>query len=274
MPTCNQKSATLFFSIQKIKSRTQVLAALRHNKRAIQAELGAWSHIDSTKIRANYRLDGFETPENGYRALTDAIEHYNHNHIRKVRHDAVFALETVFSLPASRNDIDLRAFFEECLAWCKKEFPRASVLSADVHLDEANPHMHVLMGCVRRDQLIGSNSVGYAASFNRRNLRFFDEIGKRYGLASPTRGINKKERKALAHRVLLTLQRQGDPMLQSQCYDLIRKAIDANPIDFAVMLGLEILKGPQPLKRMRTSTQILTSKGKGRNTDGGEPYPV
>ena len=274
MPSFNQKSTTLFFSVQKINSRPQVLAALRHNKRAIQAELGAWSHIDSTKIRANYCLDGFETPESGYAALNDAIQRYNNNHIRKIRRDAVIALETVFSLPAGRSDVNLQAFFDKCLAWCKKEFQKSNILSADVHLDEANPHMHVLLGCVRPDELIGSNSVGYAASFNRRNLRFFDEIGTRYGLASPTRGINKKERKALAHRVLLTLQRQGDPMLQSQCYDLIRKAIDANPIDFAVTLGLEILKGSQPLKRMRTSTQIFTSKGKGRNTEGGEPYPV
>jgi hypothetical protein len=269
MPTNTCTPVPLFFSIQKIKSRTRVLAALRHNKRAIQAELGACSHIDPTKIRSNYCLDGFATPEDGYAAMTDAVQRYNHNHIRKVRHDAVFALETVFSLPAGRTDIDLRAFFEECLTWCKREFPRCNVLSADVHLDEAHPHMHVLMGCVCHDQLIGSRAVGHSTSFNRRNLRFFDEIGKRYGLATPSRGMNKKERKALAHLVLRTIQRQGDPMLQSKCYDLIRKAIDANPIGFAVMLGVEIPIAPRPHKRMRTSTQIFISKGKGRNTEEG-----
>lgn len=274
MPTCEQKSETLFFSLKKIKSRSQVLSALRHNKRSIQAELGAWSHIDSIKTRANYCLDGSDSPENGYAALIDAIQDYNRNQIRKVRHDAVLVVEALFSLPAGRSDIDLRTFFEECLAWSRKEFPRCYVLSADVHLDEANPHMHVLMGCVRPDQLIGSKEVGHSTSFKRRNLRFFEEIGKRYGLATPCRGINKKERKALAHRVLLALQRQGDPMLQSRYYDLIRKAIDASPIDFAVMLGLEILKDPPPCKRMRTSTQIFTSKGKGRSTEVGEPYAV
>lgn len=274
MPKNTCTPVPLFFSIQKINSCPQVLAALRHNKRAIQAELGAWSHIDSTKSKSNYCLDGFETPEDGYTAMTDAVQRYNDNHARKIRHDAVFALEAVFSLPASRTDIDLRAFFEECLVWCKKEFHQSKVLSADVHMDEAHPHMHVLLGCVLPDRLIGSKAVGHSRAFNHRNLRFFEEVGKRHGLVAPTRALSKKDSRKLAHQVLRTLQSDSDPLLKSKCYEAIRKAIDTNPVVFAAALGIEIMPSSSAPKKMRTATQIFTSPGKGRNTEGGEPYPV
>jgi hypothetical protein len=274
MPKNTCTPAPLFFGIKKIKSCPQVSAALRHNKRAIQAELGAWSHIDSTKIGSNYCLDGFETAEKGYTAMTDAVQRHNDNHIRNVRHDAVFALEAVFSLPASRTDIDLRAFFEECLVWCKKEFHTSTLLSADVHMDEAHPHMHVLLGCVLPDRLIGSQAVGYSRAFNHRNLRFFEEVGKRHGLVAPTRALSKKDSRKLAHQVLRTLQNHSDPLLKSRCYEAIRKAIDTNPVVFAAALGIKITPSIRLPKKMRTSTQIFTSRGKGRNTEGGEPYHV
>ncbi len=274
MTTYRPNSATLFFNVQKIKSRSQVLAALRHNKRAIQAELGAWSHIDSTRTRANYCLEGFQTPESGYEALADTIQRYNHNHIRMIRHDAVVALEIVFSLPASHSEIDLQVFFRECLAWCQKEFHKSALLSADVHMDEAHPHMHVLLGCVLPDRLIGSQAVGHSRAFNHRNLRFFEEVGKRYGLVAPRRALSKKDSRKLAHQVLRTLQNHSDPLLKSKCYEAIRRAIDTNPVVFAAALGIEITPSSRPPKKMRTSTQIFTSKGKGGNREEGEPYPV
>jgi hypothetical protein len=141
-------------------------------------------------------------------------------------------------------------------------------------MDEAHPHMHVLLGCVLPDRLIGSKAVGYSRAFNHRNLRFYEEVGKRYGLVAPTRALSKKDSQKLAHQVLRTLQNHSDPLLKSKCYEAIRKAIDTNPVVFAAALGIEITPSSRPPKKMRTSTQIFISKGKGGNTEGGDPYPV
>ena len=45
---------TLFFSIDRIKPARKLLDALKHNKRQIQSELGAFSHIDPEKTNLNY----------------------------------------------------------------------------------------------------------------------------------------------------------------------------------------------------------------------------
>jgi hypothetical protein len=204
----------------------------------------------------------------------DAIHEYNRRHARRIRRDAVVSIEAVFSIPASRDDISAEAFFDQCLVWLKKEFDQTTVISADVHLDESNPHMHVLLCCVSPNALTGSKSVSFAKYFIERNLRFFEEVGKPHGLEAPSCALSKSDLKNLAHRVKLTIQKQSDPMLRSRCFVSICKAIVANPVNFAIDLGIQIVPGSKPAKKMRTSTQIFTSKGKGRNYDTGEIFPV
>ena len=169
---------SLFFSVKKIKPVRQVLDALRHNKRKIQAEHGAFSHIDASKMSLNYCLEGCTDPEQGYGATLQAIDQFNSGRLAKMRHDAVIAAELLFSIPSARTDINHREFLTDCLTWCKKEFPEHPLISADVHLDEASPHLHILIGCVLPNRLLGSKSLGYGATFKMRNFRFFDEVAK------------------------------------------------------------------------------------------------
>lgn len=264
MPAKISKSA-LFFRVKKIKPARTVLDALRHNKRAIQAELGAFGNIDPSRTPMNYSLAGCVTPEAGYRQVLDDIKQYNLHRAAKIRHDAVVAIEAVFSVPASRTDINTQAFFEQCLSWCLKEFDRATLISADVHLDEANPHMHVLMGCVSPSQLFGSCAVGFAGKFSHRNQRFFEEVGKYFGLEAPNASLSKRDRKRVSHQVKRELQRRGDPVLESKCFGTVWAAIDADPTAFANDLGIEFAVGPKPTKKLRTVVQIFTSKGRGEN---------
>ena len=265
MPTNTLNANSLFFCAIKIKPARKVLDALRHNKRTIQAELGSFGHIDASKIPLNYCLEGCADPEQGYRSTQDAIEQYNRNRQAKMRHDAVIAAELVFSIPATRTDINYQEFFKDCLIWCKQEFPDHPMISADVHLDEASPHMHILIGCVLPKQLLGSKSFGFGKAFNMRNLRFFDEVAKRYGLEAPHNSLSNKDRTTLCQHIFLKLQNTNDPMLKSKCFNSVRKAIQRDPILFATDLGVEITPSPSPNKRKRKMSVIFTSKGKGSN---------
>jgi len=254
---------SLFFSMKKIKPARQVLDALRHNKRKIQAEHGAFSHIDATKMSLNYCLEGCTDPEQGYGATLQAIDQFNSGRLAKMRHDAVIAAELVFSIPSARTDINHREFFMDCLTWCKKEFPEHPLISADVHLDEASPHLHILIGCVSPNRLLGSKSLGYGNAFKMRNFRFFDEVAKRYGLEAPHNSLSAKDRAKLYEKILKNFQETNDPILQSKCMNSFRKAIQRDPIHFAIDLGIEITPTPKPLKRKKTMCAIFTSKGKG-----------
>ena len=256
---------SLFFSVKKIKPVRQVLDALRHNKRKIQAEHGAFSHIDATKMSLNYCLEGCTDPKQGYGATLQAIEQFNSGRLAKMRHDAVIAAELLFSIPSARTDINHREFFMDCLKWCKKEFPDQPMISADVHLDEASPHLHILIGCVLPNRLLGSKSIGYGTTFKMRNFRFFDELAKRYGLEAPHKSLSARDRAKLCEEILKNFQETKDPILQSKCINSARKAIQRDPIPFATDLGIEITPTPKPPKRKKTMCAIFTSKGKGPN---------
>lgn len=267
-------NSTLFFQLKKLKPPRKVLDALRHNKRVIQAELGANGHIDPIKTHLNYSLGGCDNPDEGYQWVKQAIHEYNGCHHASMRNDAVVAIEALFSLPSQRSDIDSRAFFKDCLEWVRKEFRDCPLISSDIHHDEANPHMHVILGCVLSNKLIGSHSIGYKGPFNRRNESFFQIIGKPYGLQRPPKSLTKKDRQRISTDVIRVLQNTNDPAIHSRYFPAIRRAVEDNPINFATEMQIDVSPTIRRPKKMRTSTQIFTSKGKGKPFERSEPLPV
>ena len=104
-------SAAAFFRLQKLKGGGIFLAAARHNRRAIQAELGADSHIDPARSHLNITLCGPPSPEAVAQQAKDAIKAAG---VGKLRKDAVLGLEALFSLPVS-HAIDHRLYFAKCV---------------------------------------------------------------------------------------------------------------------------------------------------------------
>jgi len=253
-------NSSLFFNIQKINSFSQLKSAFRHNKREIQKELGANSHIDASKICQNYSvIETVATPELLQR-MHDSVELYEESTGKRIRRDAVLAIEAVFSIPASRTDIDIESFFHDCKLWFTEQMSPATVLAADVHLDEANPHMHVILSCVTPSKLIGSRLKGNSEKYRERNEDFFHKVASRYGLSLPPSKLYKADRSNLAKASISKIESDGDPMTKSPHYSLIRSMIQENPVPFATNLGIPI---QITAKKMRTVVQIMTSKGKG-----------
>jgi len=253
---------TLFFEIDKINSFHQLRAAFRHNKREIQKELGANSHIDASKVRLNYSLIKTKPTTDLLQEMHDSIELYEEATGKRIRRDAVLALEAVFSVPVGRVDFDfdIKGFFTDCLAWLKQQMPSAIVMTADVHLDEANPHMHVILSCVTPTKLIGSLLKGNREKYHERNDDFFHQVASHYGLSLPPTKLYKSDREKLAKVSISHIESTCDPMTKSPHYSLIRSMIQQNPVPFATNLGIPI---QTTAKKMRTVVQIMTSKGKG-----------
>ena len=148
------------------------------------------------------------------------------------------------------------------MTWAKTEFYPAEVLTADVHLDEATPHMHVIFLCVTPTKLVASKVKGNKRKYRERKEDFFHKVAQKYGLALPPEKLLKADRIRLAKQVISQVETSSDPMTRSPHYQLIRLRIENDPVPFAVNLGIDIEITP---KKLRTLVQTFTSKGKGAN---------
>ena len=254
--------SSFLFKIGVINALAQLKASLRHNRREIQKELGAQSHIDAQKICLNYSLSESVNTHDLIQKVKDSIKVHEEQTRKRIRHDAVLAIEVVFSVPVSRADLNTEEYFKDCLAWTIEQFSPASLLTTDVHLDEAAPHMHVILSCVTPNKLIGSKIKGNKARYQERTDHFFHNVACKYGLNLPPIKLLKSDRLRLAKEVISRAENTQDPMTKSQHYELIRTSIRQDPTPFALNLGIEIQTTP---KKMRTVMQIMTSKGKGSN---------
>lgn len=251
-------SSNHVFRLGKLTGRTKLLFASRHNKRTIQAEMGADSHIDCTKTGGNFTLHGPDSPEGvaqlWQKIVTDAA-------VPPLRRDAVRAIELLFCLPVG-SAIDTRQFFLDCLDWSAEHFGGiGNVLSADVHMDEAAPHMHVLL-----IPLIGNRLNGSAMAGNRMRLKallddFHGRVGARYGLSKAQPRLSTQIRKKTAQNVIQRVLETDDPALKSSLWPALRDSIDRDPQPYAELLDVAI--ATTPAKPLRTMAQIFTSKGKG-----------
>ena len=253
-------SASGFFKMQKLKGSGKVLAASRHNKRLIQAEQGADSHIDAARICLNLSLHGPDSPEAVARLAKERMAAAG---VRPQKKNAVLALEHVFSLPAN-TDIDLKAYFNDCVQWVARNFGGLdNVLSADVHLDESAPHLHVLILPLVDGRMNGSDLFG-----NRQRLQFLHNdfhaaVAGRYGLAKALARLQGRVKEKTIDNVIKHIQATNDTALTSALWPLIRDWIARDPAVCAQVLGLEVTKTAD--KPQRLMEQIFTSKGKGSN---------
>lgn len=254
-------SGTGFVRLKKLKGPGIVAAAARHNRRTIQAEIGASLSIDPTRSRLNQTLQGPPTPE-GVALL--AGKRLRDAGITKLRKDAVMALEFVFSLPPD-SGLDDQRYFEDCAAWTGYRFGGAdNILSADVHRDEAAPHCHVLLLPLIDGRMLGSDLMG-----NRRKLLeiqqdFHQAVAARYGLKKAPARLAGASKHNAAAAVLAHLKKASDPAHRSKVWPLVRDAIEADPGPYMVALGIKL---EPPKKKQRTMTQIFTSPGRGPKRD-------
>ena len=249
-----------FLSIKKLSEGSgHVLAAARHNKRAIQAEQGADSHINSLRSRLNYSLLGEPAPE-AISAL--ARRRMDEAGIVKLRKDAVRCIEVLFSLPFA-SAIDQREYFERCTHWAGERFGHDNLLSSDVHLDEACPHCHVLILPLRDGRMVGSDMVGGRAQLIATRKDFHERVASLYGLSLEPR-LRGAGKTALALAVTKRLMSSSDPITRSSLWQLVRDTIARDPGPFALALNVAL---QAPTQKNKLVVAIFTGTGKKTSED-------
>lgn len=240
------------------KKPEHLTQAARHNLREIQAELGASSHIDATRMHLNIILAG---PSKAADVVAAANGMMSDAEVGKLRKDAVMALEALISIPESAS-IDREKFFSDSLGWLAA-FYQVPILSAVIHFDESEPHMHVLLLPLIKGRMQGSDLIGNKTKLRDMQTRFYHEVAIGYGFARPMqaqRRTSAQQRKEAANTVLKHLQQHPERLKQPNMASLLRECIQQSPGRFMDALGLDI-PAHKPAKQ-KTMAQIFTSKAK------------
>jgi Plasmid recombination enzyme len=254
------KSA-LFLAFAKLKGGGRVLAAARHNKRELQLERGATSHINAQRSMLNYCLAG-----NGTAAgIDDATKRAIAATGRTLRKDAVRVIEAVFSLPRN-SAIDHRSYFVGCTRWIAERFGEANILSSDVHLDEAAPHCHVLFLPLVDGRMRGSDLLGGRARLAELANDFHAKVATLYGLPRRAPKLVGDRKQQLAKIVVERLLNTSDRATGSTVWQSIRESIESDPERFAAQLGVELPESNARPKR-KSFTETMIGKGKQTSED-------
>lgn len=249
-----------FFGAKKLKGAGAVTVAATHNRRESQHEVGATASIDPTRSHLNERLHGPDSAAGVGQLARDLMDAAG---VGKLRKDAVRAIEFVFSLPQGHGIDDTTAYFRDCAAWALGHYGGV-LLTVDVHNDEAAQHAHVLLLPLLGGSLVGSDALGGPRQLKAAHRALHTAVGARYGLRRASRRLTGEAKQSIAVMVLNELKRRADPVLRSVLWAVTRAAIESNPADYALELGIEIA---QPTKPLKTMAQIFTSKGKGANRE-------
>jgi hypothetical protein len=253
-------SGAAFLRLKKLTGGGIISKAARHNRRVIQAELGASGPIDATRSHLNITLMGPSTADEVAQLAKAKLMAAG---ITKARKNAVMGVELVFSLPTDHPH-DVIAYFTACAKWAGAEFGGLdNIISVDIHRDEAQDHAHVLLVPLFEGRLRGSDAVGNKRKLSELQAKFFKDVAAGFGFSKPRArlsGINK----AQATRQVLDKLRQ-DPAAKSAAWAVIRDSVERDPMPYALALGIVITDNPS--KPGKTMTQIFTSKGKGKGKE-------
>jgi hypothetical protein len=235
----------------------RVLAAAKHNLREIGGD-----HIDKTRTPRNQVVEGPATAA-GVAERAACLAHEAGITFR--RKDNTRLAEVIFGLPAA-TQVDADAYFHACLRWLKTVFGGPVVVSAVIHHDAANPHLHALMLPMRDGCWLGGSVFGKRADLLALRKEFEEKVGRSFGVRQAPHQLGAADRAATGKAVVHALRAAKDPVLKSVGWSLVRDLIAADPRAWAELLEIPVVR------TLRTLTQIMTSAGKGAHgEDPGNP---
>jgi hypothetical protein len=155
---------------------------------------------------------------------------------KKLRSNGVFAVEVIVSLPVNIA-IDTNAFFEQTLEWLR-DYYACPVLSAVIHHDEANPHMHVLVLPLRDGRMTGASVVGFKPDWAAMKKNHHIEVGSQFGLVH-VESVPRFKRFAAAKKIVACLQEHPSWISHPSIESALLSAIICRPAELLSVLGID-----------------------------------
>lgn len=154
-------------STQKTKSRASLSGKFKHNMRLHNPANADFSerHLNEVLIGEQGLQDVFNMSIEDANKAFDEHRFKNYNEQvketkdfvekatgRKVRKDAVLAIEVVLTYTSAANDnINLDEWKQENVEWLKSYFGEDNIMSAVLHMDETCPHIHAMVTPIDRE---------------------------------------------------------------------------------------------------------------------------
>ena len=243
--------------IKKLTGTHMVNVAAAHNKRErwSQQSKDSGSSITGKNVVA-------WGPSTSQGVAEDAHQKITRAGITKVRKNGVYAIELIATLK-SGTGIDEDLFFNDCMTWAQERFGgSANLLSADIHRDEAEPHMHLLVLPLVDGRLRGSDLVGGPGKFRGHRRSFSEEVCNKHGLTMGTRVLRGHAKREAAEWILARILSSQDSILSSAIWQPVKSSISRDPEPFLYAVGGSAFNFTKPFK-VRTMAQIFTSPGRG-----------
>ncbi len=172
--------------------------------------------VDTARSKQNFHL---VTPERKYRA---EAERQIAQAGCRTRSDSVRVVEVLFTAShdffKGKSKGEIRAFFEECMAFLAQRQDTATYLSAVVHMDEKTPHMHLSFVPLTTDgRLSAKEIVGNRQKLTQWQDAFWEHMVKKYPELERGESASKTGRTHIPPRIFKQathLNRQLDKILQ------------------------------------------------------------
>ncbi len=255
---------SLYLRLKSLNTRTVrgvtspkniVRVAAMHNLREIQAELGASaaSGINPARMHLNYQLRGPATADEVARLALALLDNAG---VTTLRRDACMALELVVSLPAD-TAINHREYFAAAVTWADAYF-NVPILSAAVHLDEAAPHLHVLLLPLVAGRMQGGALAGGPAKIRAMLADFQQQVAQRFGLTHQPRArrLSKPSRDAGGRMVLDALRARPERLCEPDMRDALIAALGSQAETLVALLGLSM---PTTKAKAKSFAAIMTA---------------
>lgn len=224
---------TALIHISKIKSPEILRDALKHNLRLIALETSLPSHISPSRSHLNTVLIGGEDPVKMTRETVNQVKQSTGKNLRS---NGVFALEVIFTLQVN-SSVQVDAFFKESLQWLR-DYWNCPIIHAAIHMDEANPHMHVIVLPLRQRRMIGASLVGFKSNLATLKKDHHQEVGCRFGLGHVP-SVPRFKRYAAAKSIIACLIDHPDWIGHPSIQAALVGAIAAKPAELLSVLGIK-----------------------------------
>lgn len=211
---------SIFLRVHKLCNH-KLNRALRHNLREITSEHHADRHgIELERSSSNVVLRGASTAE-------PVIEKYRcivSEQGVKDRKNGVDIIEAIVSVPA--GFVPVKEYFEDSVRFLERYW-ECPIISAVVHFDQSNPHVHILVAPFRNGRRIGSKLVGYKGTNEARMRAFHGQVGQKYGLVLHAH-YTSRERQELTIQICNAIAEDPQRLFHGHLARPVQEAIATN----------------------------------------------
>lgn len=154
-----------------IKHKAPVISKMEAHHERLKKNYASNPNIDPERTPQNFHLI---QPGGRYRAIANRqIEEAG----CRTRKDSVLLMEALVTASpeylAGKSEQELRRYFERAVEFMKTKQEPSTFVSAVVHMDEANPHMHLLFVPLTQEKRLSAKEI---AGDRKKMVRWQDEF--------------------------------------------------------------------------------------------------